>query len=62
MVNKLSELFGIFRDQIPDFSKNRTDGDDIIGDAYESRVSGVYCDLSCHIQLVTILNKDGRPW
>jgi len=35
MVDKLSELLLIFRDQMPDFSKNRTDGDDIIGDAYE---------------------------
>lgn len=35
MVDKLSELLGIFRDQMPDFSKNRADGDDIIGDAYE---------------------------
>ncbi len=32
---RLSELLGIFRDQMPDFSKNRADGDDIIGDAYE---------------------------
>jgi type I restriction enzyme M protein len=35
MVDKLSELLSIFRDQMPDFSKNRADGDDIIGDAYE---------------------------
>ncbi|MDR2697025.1 MAG: type I restriction-modification system subunit M [Holophagales bacterium] len=35
MVDKLSELLGIFRDQMPDFSKNRADDDDIIGDAYE---------------------------
>ena len=35
MVDKLSELLGIFRDQMPDFSTNRADGDDIIGDAYE---------------------------
>lgn len=35
MVDKLSELLAIFRDQMPDFSKNRADGDDIIGDAYE---------------------------
>jgi type I restriction enzyme M protein len=35
MVDKLSELLCIFRDQMPDFGKNRADGDDIIGDAYE---------------------------
>lgn len=35
MVDKLSELLCVFRDQMPDFSKNRADGDDIIGDAYE---------------------------
>jgi type I restriction enzyme M protein len=35
MVDKLSELVGIFKDQMPDFSRNRADGDDIIGDAYE---------------------------
>jgi len=35
MVDKLSELLSIFRDKMPDFSKNRADGDDIIGDAYE---------------------------
>jgi len=35
MVDKLSELLGVFRDQMPNFSKNRADGDDIIGDAYE---------------------------
>lgn len=34
-VDKLSELLCIFRDQMPDFSRNRADGDDIIGDAYE---------------------------
>jgi len=32
MLDKLSELLGIFRDQMPDFSKNRTEGYDIIGD------------------------------
>ena len=35
MVDKLSELLGIFRDKMPNFGKNRADGDDIIGDAYE---------------------------
>lgn len=35
MVDKLSELLAIFRDKMPDFSKNHADGDDIIGDAYE---------------------------
>jgi len=35
MVDKLSELLSIYRDKMPDFSKNRADGDDIIGDAYE---------------------------
>lgn len=35
MADKLSELLCIFRDQMPDFSKNHADGDDIIGDAYE---------------------------
>jgi type I restriction enzyme M protein len=35
MVDKLSELLAIFHDQMPDLSKNRADGDDIIGDAYE---------------------------
>jgi len=35
MVDKLGDLLNIFRDKMPDFSKNRADGDDIIGDAYE---------------------------
>jgi len=35
MVDKLGELLAIFRDQIPNLSRNRADGDDIIGDAYE---------------------------
>ncbi|KQO18074.1 type I restriction-modification system subunit M [Paenibacillus sp. Leaf72] len=35
MVDKLSELLGIFRDQMPDFGRNHAEGDDIIGDAYE---------------------------
>lgn len=35
MVDKLSELLGIFRDLMPDFSRHSADGDDIIGDAYE---------------------------
>ncbi|MCL1865282.1 MAG: type I restriction-modification system subunit M, partial [Spirochaetes bacterium] len=35
MVDKLGELLAIFRDQLPDLSRNRADGDDIIGDAYE---------------------------
>ncbi len=35
MVDKLSELVGIFQDESLDFSKNKADGDDILGDAYE---------------------------
>jgi type I restriction enzyme M protein len=35
MEDKLCELLCIFRDKMPDFSKNRADDDDIIGDAYE---------------------------
>jgi type I restriction enzyme M protein len=35
MVDKLSKLLAIFRDQLPNLGKNRSDGDDIIGDAYE---------------------------
>jgi len=35
MVEKLGEMLSIFRDKMPDFSRNRADGDDIIGDAYE---------------------------
>ena len=35
MVDRLSELIGIFEDKDLDFSKNRAEGDDILGDAYE---------------------------
>jgi len=35
MVDKLTELLNIFNDKMPNFRKNRADGDDIIGDAYE---------------------------
>jgi type I restriction enzyme M protein len=35
MVDKLTSLLNVFNDKMPDFSKNRADGDDIIGDAYE---------------------------
>ena len=35
MVKRLSNLIGIFQDPQLDFSKNRADGDDILGDAYE---------------------------
>ena len=35
MVKKLSKLIGIFRRPELDFSKNRIEGDDLIGDAYE---------------------------
>src|SRR4051812_16676146 len=35
MVERLSDLIGIFEDKALDFSKNRADGDDILGDAYE---------------------------
>ena len=35
MVDKLSKLINIFRRPELDFSKNRTEGDDLIGDAYE---------------------------
>ena len=31
MIDKLSNLLAIFRDKMPDFGKNRADGDDIIG-------------------------------
>jgi len=35
MVDRLSNLIGIFQDAGLDFSKNKADGDDILGDAYE---------------------------
>ncbi len=35
MVDKLSNLIAIFEDPALDFSKNRAEGDDILGDAYE---------------------------
>ena len=35
MVDKLSKLINIFRRPELDFSRNRTEGDDLIGDAYE---------------------------
>ena len=34
-VDKLSNLISIFQDDNLDFSKNRTEGDDLLGDAYE---------------------------
>lgn len=35
MVDRLTNLIGIFESPALDFSKNRADGDDILGDAYE---------------------------
>lgn len=35
MVDRLTNLIAIFENQALDFSKNRADGDDILGDAYE---------------------------
>jgi type I restriction enzyme M protein len=35
MVDRLSNLITIFENPELDFSKNRADGDDILGDAYE---------------------------
>ncbi|MGH9754771.1 MAG: N-6 DNA methylase [Blastocatellia bacterium] len=35
MVDRLTNLIAIFEDKRLDFSKNRADGDDILGDAYE---------------------------
>ena len=35
MVDKLTNLIAIFENKALDFSKNRADGDDILGDAYE---------------------------
>jgi type I restriction enzyme M protein len=35
MVDRLTELIGIFENPALDFSRNRADGDDILGDAYE---------------------------
>ncbi|MDF1612294.1 type I restriction-modification system subunit M [Stygiobacter electus] len=35
MVDRLSKLIGIFENPALDFSKNRADGDDLLGDAYE---------------------------
>ncbi|MEW6242300.1 MAG: type I restriction-modification system subunit M, partial [Chloroflexota bacterium] len=35
MVDRLTNLIGIFEDRSLDFSKNRAEGDDILGDAYE---------------------------
>ncbi len=34
-VDRLTDLISIFQDHALDFSKNRADGDDILGDAYE---------------------------
>jgi type I restriction enzyme M protein len=34
-VDRLTDLISIFQDPALDFSKNRADGDDILGDAYE---------------------------
>jgi type I restriction enzyme M protein len=35
MVDRLTDLVAIFENPALDFSKNRADGDDILGDAYE---------------------------
>jgi len=35
MVDRLSNLIAVFEDKALDFSKNRAEGDDILGDAYE---------------------------
>ena len=35
MVDRLSKLIGVFEDPRLDFSKNKAEGDDILGDAYE---------------------------
>jgi type I restriction enzyme M protein len=35
MADRLTNLIGIFENKALDFSKNRADGDDILGDAYE---------------------------
>jgi type I restriction enzyme M protein len=35
MVDRLTDLIGIFQNKALDFSKNRAEGDDILGDAYE---------------------------
>src|SRR6476620_7378991 len=35
MIDRLSELVAIFENPALDFSKNRAEGDDILGDAYE---------------------------
>ena len=35
MVDRLTNLIGIFEDKALDFSRNRAEGDDILGDAYE---------------------------
>src|SRR6186997_349327 len=35
MVDRLTNLIAIFENRALDFSKNRADGDDILGDAYE---------------------------
>src|ERR1700684_960575 len=35
MVDRLTNLIAIFEDRALDFSKNRAEGDDILGDAYE---------------------------
>jgi len=39
MVERLTNLISIFEDKSLDFSKNRADGDDILGDAYEYLIS-----------------------
>src|SRR5258708_39699876 len=35
MVERLTNLIAIFEDPALDFSRNRADGDDLLGDAYE---------------------------
>jgi len=34
-VDRLTTLIAIFENKALDFSRNRTDGDDLLGDAYE---------------------------
>ncbi len=45
MVDRLTNLIAIFENPALDFSKNRAEGDDILGDAYDSR--GVKSTFDC---------------
>ena len=61
MVDRLTNLIAIFENPALDFSKNRADGDDILGDAYEYLMRHFATESAAKKQRSVLHPRRGQP-